>query len=83
MKSEQLRKKEEYWNILTHGLGFILSLIGLIFLIRLSRDYNDTWGFVAAVGFGLSMLVVYLSSTLYHITKYRNCLLYTSDAADE
>jgi len=71
MKSEVLLKKEELWNIITHGIGLILSLIGLIFLIQLSWNHNDSWGFIAAVGFGSSMLAVYSASTIYHISKYK------------
>ena len=71
MKSEQLQKKEELWNIITHGAGLILSLIGLLFLIQLSWSHNNSWGFFAAVGFGSSMLAVYSASTIYHISKYK------------
>lgn len=71
MKSEMQLKKEEYWNVVTHGAGIVLSLIGLLFLIRLSWDHNDSWGFLAAVSFGVSMLGVYSASTVYHIAKYK------------
>lgn len=72
IKSDLLLKKEEYWNVITHGVGIILSLIGLVFLIVVARDHNTSWGFVAAVVFGLSMVAVYLSSTIYHLAKFKN-----------
>jgi hemolysin III len=72
MKSGELLKKEEYWNIITHGIGFILSIIGLYFLVGLAWNHNNSWGFTAAICFGISMVVVYISSTLYHLAKYNN-----------
>lgn len=72
IKSDLLLQKEEYWNVITHGVGIILSLIGLVFLIIVARDHKTSWGFVAAVVFGVSMVAVYLSSTLYHLAKYKN-----------
>ena len=71
MKSDLLLKQEEKWNVVTHGVGVILSIIGLVLLIRLAWDHSNLWGFKAAVCFGASMLTVYLSSTIYHISKYK------------
>lgn len=57
---------EENVNTITHGLGIILSLIAIPFLIIKSAENNDfvmVWG-VSIFSFG--MLAVYLSSTIYH-----------------
>ena len=57
---------EENVNAITHGLGIILSVIAIPFLIVKStrrQDFVMVWG-VSIFSFG--MLAVYLSSTIYH-----------------
>ncbi len=57
---------EENVNAITHGLGILLSLIAIPFLIVKSTESEDfvmVWG-VSIFSFG--MLAVYLSSTVYH-----------------
>lgn len=71
MKSEILIKKEEFWNVISHGAGILLSVVGLMFLIRLAWNHNNSWGFSAAVCFGSSMIAVYVASTVYHIAKFK------------
>lgn len=57
---------EERVNAITHGLGIILSLISMPFLIIKAVHNHESlmvWG-VSVFSFG--MLAVYLSSTVYH-----------------
>ncbi len=57
---------EENVNAITHGLGIILAVIAIPFLISKSTQNEDllmVWG-VSIFSFG--MLAVYLSSTIYH-----------------
>ncbi len=57
---------EEIANWLTHGLGAVLAVAGLVVLV-LSASRNGTAG--AVVGctvFGVALVVLYASSTLYH-----------------
>lgn len=70
MKSDKLVQKEELWNIISHGVGIILSIIGLIFLFFMAMDHPSNYGLIAAAGFSISMITVYVSSTAYHISKY-------------
>ncbi|MGX1024129.1 PAQR family membrane homeostasis protein TrhA [Psychroflexus sp. MBR-150] len=59
--------KEEYYNALTHGFGIILSLIGLVFLLL---NYNSTKiNFIYILIYGLSLIVLFSASTLYHSVK--------------
>ncbi|TXK73567.1 hemolysin III family protein [Mesonia sp. HuA40] len=64
-------KKEEKLNVVSHGLGLILSLIGLCFLLHKSTQINqfDTW--VAYTIYGFSLILLYAASTAYHYTKDR------------
>lgn len=57
---------EEIANAVTHGIGAVLSIAGLAVLIVLAHVSRTPWTMLAAVAYGLSLVLVYLSSTLYH-----------------
>ena len=58
--------REEIWNALTHGFGFLLSLMASAVLITLVAIKGDGWQLAGALVFCLSLVTVYTSSTLYH-----------------
>lgn len=64
--------REERANALTHGLGVLLSLIGIPLLLQEGADDGEL-AHLAGVGvFCCSLLGVYLSSTIYHsVTSQR------------
>ena len=62
-------KKEERLNIITHGFGFLLSLVGLYFLILESFQYEGYWKPASLVIYGLSLIILYAASTFYHAAK--------------
>lgn len=62
-------KKEERLNIITHGLGFVASIVGLIFLIIYASLEGDVRHITSFTVFGVSMITLYLASTLYHSSK--------------
>ena len=55
---------EEKWNIYTHGVGFVLSLLGLGFLCF--RESGNSTYTISAIVFGLSLCILYFASTIYH-----------------
>lgn len=59
-------KLEERLNILSHGLGALLSIIALPFLIIKASNTNDSVAVLSVVIYGASMIVLYLASTLFH-----------------
>lgn len=59
---------EERFNSLTHLLGTIAALIGLILLIR---QQTDPWKLVSFSLFGGTMIFLYATSTLYHFMDGR------------
>lgn len=61
--------KEELWNSIIHGTGIGLSIAGLVLLAVFSSIYGDAWVIVSTVIFGISMIVLYSASTLYHAIK--------------
>jgi len=60
--------KEETANALTHGIGILFCLIGMPFLLNQAYT-QESHIFWAAFVFGIGMLMVYTSSTLYHLAK--------------
>ena len=58
--------KEEIAHSVTHGIGALLSVIGLIILVIYSSMYGDTWHIVSSSIYGLTLITLYTSSTLYH-----------------
>lgn len=59
-------KGEEIANAVTHGIGAVMSLIALVFLIIASAMDHNAWYAISILLFGFSMFLVYLSSTLVH-----------------
>lgn len=63
-------KQEEYFNSLTHGLGIVLSIIGIVVLYL---NYNaNTIDFEYILIYGLSLIILYSASTLYHVTHHQH-----------
>lgn len=58
--------REEVANVVTAGVGATLSLAGLVLLILRAMDTGDPWRVVSFTVFGVSMVLLYVVSTLYH-----------------
>jgi hemolysin III len=65
---------EEIAHAVTHGAGLLLSIAGLIVLIAASL-HADVWCRIAASVFGVTLILVYASSTLYHAIPHLNAKL--------
>ncbi len=57
---------EEIANAVTHGIGAALSIAGLVVMIVLAAINGGTWEVVAVTLYGATLVLVFLSSTLYH-----------------
>ncbi|HMM20042.1 MAG TPA: hemolysin III family protein [Selenomonadales bacterium] len=57
---------EERLNAVTHGIGTLLALAGLIILLVSSLLHGDMWHLVSSSIYGTSLVLLYLASTLYH-----------------
>jgi hemolysin III len=57
---------EELVHAISHGAGVILSIVGLSWMLYLSIGTSDPWRIVASVVYGLSLISLFLASTLYH-----------------
>ena len=60
------KKLREPVSALTHFVGIILSIVGLVVLILESVSPPKPWHIVAFSIFGGAMFLVYTASTLYH-----------------
>jgi hemolysin III len=66
LKPRKNRKIEERYNVITHGMGTILSCVALFLLLQKSVQYADWVTAIAALTFGGSLLLLYAASTFYH-----------------
>ena len=57
---------EELANSITHGVGLALSVAGFVVLLVLSIMQGSAWHIVGCSIFGLTLVLAYLASTLYH-----------------
>ncbi|HDQ05062.1 MAG TPA: hemolysin III family protein [Deltaproteobacteria bacterium] len=57
---------EEIFNSITHGTGALMSLAGLVLLIVFASLYGEARHIVSCTIFGVSLVLLYTASTLYH-----------------
>ena len=60
------RKKEELYNVITHGLGVVLSVVALVLMIYYSVESGNTVAIASSLVFGISLILLYSASTIYH-----------------
>jgi len=57
---------EEIASSVTHGLGVLLGVSAMTLLVYRSVLYGTAWHVVVAVVYGVTLLMLYAASTLYH-----------------
>ena len=57
---------DEWANSLTHGLGLVLSFVGLIILMMVPFQDGNHWKLMNFGVYGVSLVLLYAASTLYH-----------------
>lgn len=63
----QYSQSEELANTITHGIGMIFGIVGLILLlIKAANHQADTLTVTSMAIYGSSIIVLFLASTLYH-----------------
>ncbi len=60
-------EREDYLNVITHGLGAVLSLVGLVYLL-LAHEMSVAVT-IGVVIYGFSMFALFMASSLYHYAK--------------
>lgn len=66
MENKHTSLVEEIANSLTHGLGLLLGIAGIAFLILINMKNLEFWRMLGVSIFGLSVILTYTFSTLYH-----------------
>lgn len=61
--------KEEKLNIVTHGIGFFLSIIALVLLVIQATKMGNNWHILSVTIYGVSLIIMYAASTSYHNSK--------------
>lgn len=57
---------EEVANSITHGIGILLAIAGLVTMLYSAVTYGDNWHLVSCSVFGITLIFAYTTSTLYH-----------------
>ncbi|MEL4307842.1 PAQR family membrane homeostasis protein TrhA [Joostella sp. CR20] len=57
--------KEEKWNFLTHALGTVLSIVGLVILL-LNNEHNSNYATFSIWVYSFSACLLFTASALYH-----------------
>ena len=60
--------REEFANCVSHGIGFLLaSFVALPVLVTSGLRLQDRWQLIGGTVYGLSLVLLYAASTLYHL----------------
>lgn len=64
---------EEYLHSITHGIGAVLSLVGMVVLLMAASyaAHIDPWKIVSLSLYGTTLVLLYTASTLYHGISHR------------
>jgi len=65
-REKSYTRNEEIANSITHGLGALLSIAGLVLLVVFAALRGNAWSVVSVSIFGASLVILYTISTLYH-----------------
>ncbi len=57
---------EEIAHAVTHGVGLVFSIAGLVTLVVMASMRGDAWHIVGCAVFGATLVLLYAASTLYH-----------------
>ena len=66
MGTHVFSKREEIVNALIHGIGVLLSIAALVILTVTASLYGNAWHITGFTIFGITMTLMYTSSTLLH-----------------
>ena len=60
---------EELANSITHGIGIFIGIAVLVLLVVFSALRKSAWEVVSCSVYGTTFILLYLSSTLYHLAR--------------
>lgn len=65
-------RRGERFNSISHLVGAVLALFGLVLLIIVAADHGDARRITSFAVYGTTLLLLYLASTLYHSMSGRS-----------
>ena len=63
---------EELFSAISHGIGGLLSIAGLVLCVVFSAIHHDAYAVVSSVIYGTTSIILFTMSTLYHSFKVNN-----------
>jgi hemolysin III len=60
---------EELAHRITHGIGAVLSIVGLFVLVFATATRGEFWRLVSCTLYGTTLVVFYVVSTIYHTVR--------------
>jgi hemolysin III len=69
---EQYSSLEEIFNSITHAIGALVSIAGLVLLIVFSSIYGNASHVISCTIFGFTLVLLYTASALYHSFRKPN-----------
>jgi len=60
---------EEKINVISHSVGFFVSIVALVLLVLRAVMYGNVLHVVSFTIFGISLIMLYAASSLYHSAK--------------
>ncbi len=70
--AKRINTINEIANSVTHGIGALLSIAGLVLLVVFASIYGNVWHVVSFSIYGSTLVLLYLASTLYHSAQNPN-----------
>ena len=63
---------EEIMSAVTHGVGALLSIAALVLCVVFSASHGNTIGVISSIIYGVTLIILYTMSTLYHSLAVNN-----------
>ena len=63
---------EEIMSAVTHGVGALLSIVALVLCVLFSAHNESTIGVISSIIYGITLIILYTMSTLYHSLAVNN-----------
>jgi len=77
INAKKYPKGEEKINVITHAIGFVMSIAALTLLVIFASLKGTVWHIVSFAIYGASLVILYFASTVFHLSenqKVRNHL---------
>ncbi len=67
--SLSIKNREEFLNVISHAVGIVLGIFGLVFLLLKNRELTS-FSTLSIVIYGFCLIALYTASTVYHAISH-------------